>query len=346
MITGDKSYPHEVKYSCNAPRDYMKTVVTGGAGFIGIHLVKKLVDEGRDVVIVDDFSRGKEENISDLGVKNVELRKADLRDPRESAKALKGAGIVYHLAARVGGIEYMHGSENAELKALQDNLTIDTNVFKFAMDNGIKKIIYASSVSVYPMDLQHKHGVILSEEDMRYTNPEGGYGWAKLMGEIQLGWIKNIDVGIARIFNVYGECEPLDKTTYMVPALIKKAVLFPKEDFVVWGDGNQSRCLLYASDCVDALMKLEQRATNPPLAINIGSDVPVSIRTVAEKIVKISGKDMKIKYDTSKPTGALSRTANVRKVKALLGWEPKIDLDEGLKRTYTWAEKKLARKRI
>ncbi len=323
----------------------MKTVVTGGAGFIGIHLVKMLVEEGRDVVIVDDFSRGKAENISDLGVKNVELRKADLRDPRESAKALKGADILYHLAARVGGIEYMHGSENAELKALQDNLTIDTNVFKFAMDNGVKKIIYASSVSVYPMDLQRQHGVILSEENMRYTNPEGGYGWAKLMGEIQLGWVKNIDVGIARIFNIYGECEPLDKTTYMVPALTKKVVLYPQEDFIVWGDGNQSRCLLYASDCVDALIKLEQKATNPPLVVNIGSDIPVPVRTVAEKLVKISGKNMKIKYDASKPVGALSRTANVQKAKTLLEWEPKIDLDEGLKRTYVWAEKRLSKAR-
>lgn len=321
----------------------MSTVVTGGAGFIGIHLVKKFMDEGRDIVIVDDFSRGSVENLSDLGAEGVECRRADLRDYREAFKALEGADIVYHLAARVGGIEYMHGSEDAELRALQDNLAIDANVFRISRESGVKKIIYASSVSVYPMDLQQKLGVILSEDDLRHCNPEGGYGWAKLLGEMQLGWMKNVDIGIARIFNVYGECEPLDETTYMVPALIRKAVLYPKEDFVVWGDGNQSRCLLYVSDCVEALIKLEEKASNPPLIVNVGSDEPVPIRTIAKKIVGISGMKMEIKYDLSKPVGALSRTANLERAKASLGWEPKVNLDEGLKRVYIWAQRKLAK---
>jgi len=321
----------------------MRTVVTGGAGFIGIHLVKKLVDKGRDVVIVDNFSRGSAGNLSDLGVENVECREVDLRNYHEALMALKNADIVYHLAARVGGIMYMHGSEESELKALQDNISLDANVFRVCLERSVKKIIYASSVSVYPMDLQGKLGVVLSEDDMRYCNPEGGYGWAKLLGEMQLGWMKNVDIGIARIFNVYGECEPLDETTYMVPALIRKAVLYPKEDFVVWGDGNQSRCLLYVSDCVEALIKLEEKASNPPLIVNVGSDEPVPIRTIAKKIVEISGMKMKIKYDLSRPVGALSRTANLERAKASLGWEPKVNLDEGLKRVYIWAQRKLAK---
>jgi len=319
-----------------------KYIVTGGAGFIGSHLVKRLVDKGGDVTIVDNLSRGKLQNLTDLGIEDVQVRNIDLREHR-NCNRIKDADIIYHLAARVGGIEYMHKNEYAELEALQDNLLIDTNVFRTALVSGMDKIIYASSVSVYPMDLQNRPDTILSENDFYKYNPEGGYGWAKLMGEKQLNWMEDINIGIARIFNVYGECEPLDETTYMVPALIKKAVLYPKEEFIVWGNGNQTRSLLYVSDCIDALLKLEEKTASPPLVVNIGSDKPTSIKKVAETIANISDKNMKIIYDLTKPVGALSRTADLRKVKEALNWKPTVSLDEGLERTYNWAKRRLSK---
>jgi GDP-D-mannose 3',5'-epimerase len=318
----------------------MSTVVTGGAGFIGCHLVKRLLDEGRDVIVVDNFSRGSLENLRDVGAEKVKCVKADLRDYDQALAAIEGAETVYHLAAVVGSVEYLHGSEIAELRALQDNVVIDANVFRACLQHKVRKIVYASSVSVYPLDMQQKLDVVLSEEDLRYYNPEGGYGWSKLLGEIQLSWMKNIDVGIARIFTAYGPGEPLDETAHAVPALIRKAIRCP-EDFVVWGNGEQTRSFMYVSDCVEALVRLEVRASSPPLIVNVGSDKPTPIRVLAEKIVEISGKNIEIKYDPSKPAGPLSRTADITKARKVLGWSPKVSLEEGLRKTYAWAEKRL-----
>jgi UDP-glucose 4-epimerase len=138
----------------------MSTVVTGGAGFIGCHLVKRLLDEGRDVIVVDNFSRGSLENLRDVGAEKVKCVKADLRDYDQALAAIEGAETVYHLAAVVGSVEYLHGSEIAELRALQDNVVIDANVFRACLQHKVRKIVYASSVSVYPIDMQQKLDVI------------------------------------------------------------------------------------------------------------------------------------------------------------------------------------------
>lgn len=316
--------------------------MTGGAGFIGSHLVKRLFDEGMDIVVADDFSRGSRLNLLDLGVE-LECESVDLRDYSQASKVMDGADVVYHLAARVGSVEYLHANGVTELKAFQDNIIVDANVFRACIEKEVKKIIYASSVSVYPIDLQQKPDTVFSEEDLRYYDPEGGYGWAKLLGEIQMSWMKGIDIGIARIFNIYGPCVALDETAQVIPALIYKAIMYPKVDFVVWGNGNQTRCFTYVSDCIDALLRLNEEASNPPLIVNVGSDKSVPIRVLAEKIVEISRKDITIKYDPTKLVGPISRAADITRAKNLLGWSPKVSLQEGLRRTYNWIEEKLRR---
>ncbi len=318
----------------------MKTLVTGGAGLIGSHLVKRLLKDGREVLIADDFSRGKQSNLLDLGIQ-IDCTTVNLTDFSQALKATEGAETVFHLAAMVGSLELLHGSKMSELDAFQQLSLIDINVFKACLKNNVKRIIYTSSVSAYPIELQQTSHVVLPEGEISHYNPEGGYGWAKLLGEIQLDWIRDIDVGIARVFNVYGENESPDKNAHVVPALIRKAISYPDEDFIVWGDGTQSRDFLYVTDAVDALIRLEKKASNPPTTINIGSDQAVPISTIAEKIVEISGKDMAIKYDPSKPIGPLSRTADTSRTRDILGWQPQVDLDEGLRRTYLWAENRL-----
>lgn len=327
----------------------MKTIVTGGAGFIGSNLVKALLDRGREVVIVDDFSRGNSLNLSDLGIK-ADCQEVDLRDFAQTLKVIQGAETVFHLAARVGSINWLHGSEMAELEAFQTNLLIDTNTFRACIQNRVKKIIYASSVSVYPIHLQNRHDVVFSEDDCPIPakgsktpiiNPEGGYGWAKLMGEIQLHWIKDIQVGIARIFNIYGENGALGESAHVVVALMSKAIRYPEEEFIVWGDGKQSRDFLYVQDCVEALLLLEEKVSTPSVVVNIGSGKAVTIGSLAEQIIKISGKKIQPKYDPNKPVGPISRTADITKAKAILGWQPKVNLEEGLRRTYIWLEKRL-----
>lgn len=335
----------------------MKTVVTGGAGFIGSHLVRRLVADGRKVVVASDFSRLGADNLPGLGMQpaDIELREADLSDYPQAVKAVSGGESIFHLAARVGSLVFLHGNETAELVTLQSNLIIDANVFRACLEAGVKKLVYASSCAVYPMDRQSAHGAVFAEDDLQFPqksaltptlghwpiNPDGGYGWAKLIGEVQLGWMENINIGIARIFNIYGENEPLEAKAHVIGDLIRKMILQSQGELVVRGDGKQSRDFLYVSDCIEALLKLEEKAANPPVTVNIGSGQPTSIDTVAQKAMSISGKRIKITYDTTKPVGPLSRTADISKAKALLGWEPKVDLDEGLRRTYTWAEKRL-----
>lgn len=333
----------------------MRTVVTGGAGFIGSHLVRRLLDEGRQVVIADDFSTGSMQNLVDLGIEpsDVGLRASglaiDLKDFAQASKVIEGAQVVYHLAARVGSIEYLHGSEASELLALQTNLVIDANVFRACLENRVGKLIHASSVSVYPISLQQCLDAVFAESGFQTShinsstvNPDGGYGWAKVLGEVQLSWMQGLKIGIARIFNVYGENEePNGENAHVVPALIRKAILYPREKFIVWGDGKQSRDFLYVSDCVDALIRLEDKASSPPFVVNIGSEKTVPIGRLAGKIVELSGKDMKPVYDAGKPVGPLSRTADITKARELLDWEPRVGLDEGLRRTYGWVQARL-----
>ena len=318
----------------------MKIAVTGGAGFIGSNLVRKLLDNGHDVVIIDDFSRGSELNLQDLGI-NTDIRRIDLRESNLALNSIKGVEAVFHLAARVGSINYLHGSKWNELEALQCNLIIDANVFRACLESGVKKLIYASSVAIYPIENQNKSEATFSEKSLSRYNPEGGYGWAKLMGEIQLAWTEGMEIGIARIFNIYGENGAMGKSSHVITALIRKAILYPQEKYIVWGDGQQTRDFLYVGDCVEALIKMREKTTKEPLIINIGSDKAVKISMIAEEIARISGKNMEITYDLSQPSGPFSRTSDNRLVKALLNWEPKVSLDEGLRRTYAWEEKRL-----
>ena len=164
----------------------MKTVVTGGAGFIGSHLVRRLLDEGREVMVADDLSMGSVQNLLDLGIEPSDVglgtldSAVDLRDFNRTAKAVKDADVVYHLAARIGSIDYLHGSDIHEMEALQTNLVIDANVLRACRENDVSKLVYASSVAVYPVNLQQRFDVSFSEDGLEVSaikdsqiNPDG-----------------------------------------------------------------------------------------------------------------------------------------------------------------------------
>jgi GDP-D-mannose 3',5'-epimerase len=324
----------------------MNVAVTGGTGFIGSHVVKKLVEQGRSVVVVADFAHLGMENLAGLGFRtgDLEVRKADLTDYRQVQATLGGVEVVFHLAAVVGSLKYLHGTEMAELVALQRNLAIDANVFRVCLEKGVKKLVYASSCAVYPMDRQYSHGAVFREDDFNATNPDGGYGWSKLLGELQLGWTKNIGIGIARIFNAYGENEPLEEVrAHAIGDLTRKVVLSTQPELKVRGDGTQSRDYLYVTDCADALLRVEEKVSSPPLIVNIGSGRPTSIGTIAEKLVALSGKYIRLTYDLSQTTGPVSRTADMTRVWEVLGWQPLVSLDDGLGQTYQWVKSRLGK---
>lgn len=320
-----------------------KIAVTGAAGFLGSHVARHLMERGDELVLIDDLSAGFLDNLRGLGVEQKCLI-GDLRDYKFARDSLKGVEKIFHFAAVVGSVAYLHGSNANEVDAMQSNLVIDSNVFRACTSHGIKKIIYPSSVSVYPIDEQFGSKVAFKEEDsLRKVNPEGGYGWAKYVAEKQLEMMPETICGVARIFHAYGEniYLPEDKSQ-VIGSLLRKAIHYPKEDFVVWGDGEQRRCFVFIDDVMDALIGLETRVDKGEnLTVNLGSTDEITVGKLAQMIVELSKKEIKIKFDLSKPRGALSRKPDLAFIKRELNWEPRTSLKDGLERTYSWAEKRL-----
>ncbi|HVB12098.1 MAG TPA: NAD-dependent epimerase/dehydratase family protein [Nitrososphaerales archaeon] len=321
-----------------------RVAITGGAGFLGSHIAKQQIEKGNDVVIIDNFSSGSIENLNDLAIRQSCIT-GDLRNYEFARESLASVDTLYHFAAEVGSVEYLHGSNDREMDALQANLVIDTNVFRACRENQVNCVIYASSVSVYPFERQLAGGAVFKEEDATdRVNPEGGYGWSKFLGEVQLSMMKDVSIGIARIFHAYGKNIYLKPDrSQVIASLITKAINYPKDDFIVWGNGAQRRCFVFIDDVLDALDKLERYVMrNGKLVVNIGSQDEVTIKELAEEIVRISGKDIRLKFDTSKPSGALYRTPNLERIGKVLGWTPETDLSKGLSDTYEWAKTRLS----
>lgn len=321
-----------------------KVVVTGGAGFLGSHIVRRLLDDGHEVSIVDDFSSGSIENLKGLGI-TQKCIVGDLKDPDLARRSLKGADAVFHFAAEVGSVAYLHGSAAREVSTLQSNIAIDVNVFRACAENRIRRVVYASSVSVYPIDEQQGSRVRFREADSeRKVNPEGGYGWSKYIAEKQLSMMPEVSSGIARIFHAYGSNIYLKPDrSQVIASLIRKAVRYPREGFSVWGNGEQRRCFVYIDDVIDALFRLfDCTAKRGSLTVNIGSTEETSVRELAQDVVEVSGKKIPIRFDASKPTGALNRTPDLTRIKRVLGWTPSTSFREGLERTYAWAEGRLS----
>jgi len=316
-----------------------RVLVTGGAGFIGSHLVEELLDLNCDVYVADNLSRGSLENISHL-LDRIHFYKVDLTKMENCISVTRDVDFVFHLAADVGGIHFI---KKENVKCLTPDLLMHVNMLEACRINDVKRFLFTSSACVYRE--KNPDGLnIFKEEDAIPANPSTTYGWAKLVGEI-LCRSYYLDYGIkcsvVRIFNAYGERENLDpKWSHVIPSLIRKAILYPKEGFRIFGDGKQERAFLYVKDCVEGLILAMMKIENAE-PINLGSDEVISIEELAKKIIAISGKRIEIEYDLSGPRGTNKYCADTTRMREILGWEPKTPLDIGLKKTYEWAKRKL-----
>lgn len=324
-----------------------KIIITGAAGFIGSHLAKALEKPENKLVLIDDFSRGKQKYLDYLGVK-TNVTWMDLRKYDDYFCNFYGADTIYHCACRIGNNQFLHGSTGNELKALQENLVIDRNVFQAAVECKVKKVIYTSSVSVYNTERQRSDEALFSEDslDLYRIDPEGGYGWAKFIGEKQLNMMSDMGIktGIARIFKSYGPCDDYsDESGQVVCTLMRKAINYPKEKYVIWNDGSAKRCLVYIDDLVDAFLKIDKYLDKKSITVNIGGNQPYSVRELAVKILQIANKKgMDIENDMSKLAGVRSRIPILDKAKKELNWQPTTALEKGLKKTYEWVKYDIA----
>jgi len=328
-------------------------LVTGGAGLIGSNLVKRLTDSGFRIVVVDNLSRGRLAYLKSEGggfVIDIErdFYRIDLSVPGALTPILEAEKIAYvfHLADIVGGINYVFSHEGY---VFRQNILINSNVIEAVRQQPglLKGFIYVGTACSFPDFKQTaSYNKPLVEEDQYPASPESAYGWSKLMGEYEALLLEkefHIPVSVLTLHNVYGPPSDYDPTSsQVIPALIHRAITYPDTEFVVWGSGRQGRAFVYVDDVVDSLVAAMENGLGQGL-IQIGPDVCTSIREIAETVVDISGKNIAIQYDTSKPEGDEWRYADYGKAKRLLGWSPKTSIRDGLERLYSWIETDMLR---
>ncbi len=315
-------------------------LVTGGASFIGSHLVDKLVSLGSKVTVVDNLSSGTLENLQQskekITFKNQDLEyisKPDLEN------IFKDQEIVFHLAAVHGGRGYIttHPAD------VSSNYSIDHHVFEGCNDSNVKNLVFASTACVYPTKLQDTIGsdYKLKEQDADPTNLDTfmsadiEYGWEKLMSEMQLNAFKK-QYGLkgcpVRFVTAYG---PRENETHAIIALIYKAIE-KMNPYQIWGDGNQERDFTYVEDIVEGTILAGEKIFDGT-PVNLGTGDRYKMIDVVNMIFKIlNWKPDTIEFDTSKPVGALSRALNNERANNLLGWSPRFDLESGLRKTIDW----------
>jgi GDP-D-mannose 3', 5'-epimerase len=314
-----------------------KHLVTGAAGFVGSHLVRRLVRDGYEVVGIDNLSSGSTKNLQDVSGE-FEFLKGDCRDAESCFGWAKGKDYIWSLAANMGGIGYIT-AVGADI--MHDNALINLNMLKAAQQSGTPNYFYSSSACVYPMSRQINENVIpLKESDVYPAEPDQFYGWEKLFTEKTCEAYArdyNLRVRIARFHNVYGPAfTAFDRERAKAPChLISKVIKHPNPEFTIWGDGKQTRSFLFIRDCLDGVITLMNSVYDKP--VNIGSDYAVSINDLAGLIIKISGKAIEPSHDLNRPQGVRGRNSDNTLVKEVIGWQAAVSLQSGLVETYRWA---------
>ena len=312
----------------------LNVLVTGGASFIGSHLVEALVARGARVRVVDNLSSGRLENIRSLVEGGqVEFRDEDLLDPEVAHRAAEGMKVVFHLAADHGGRGYI----DTHPVECSTNLVLDGLVFRGAHQAGVKKIVFASSGCVYPTSRQMDTSaeVFLSEDLVRPPyEADDLYGWAKLMGELTLRAYHEqygMKAVSCRYFTAYG---PRCPENHAVMAMIARAFL-GQDPFEVWGTGEQIRNWTYIDDIVEGTILAAEKIDDGS-GVNIGTTERIRVIDCARQVIELAGYDAELKTLPDKPTGPLNRVADSSLSRRVLGWQPEVRFEDGLRRTVEW----------
>lgn len=311
-----------------------RVLITGGASFIGSHLVDALVSRGADVKVVDDLSSGQPTNIQEhLDSGNIDFTQGDLRASDVAKSAIAEMQVIFHLAADHGGRGYVDTYQAGPAS----NLLLDGLVFREAVNAGVEKVVFASSGCVYPNYLQAD-----ADEELYLTEEKVGppyeadnmYGWAKLVAEwtLQAYYREHgLKAASCRYFTVYG---PRAKENHAVIAMTSRAFM-GQNPFEVWGDGTQIRNWTHVDDIVEGTI-LAAEKIDDGTAINLGTMERIRVIDAAHMVLEMTGHKAEIKLLPHMPTGPVNRVADNSLAMKLLEWTPKVAFQEGLRRTIDW----------
>jgi GDP-D-mannose 3',5'-epimerase len=321
-----------------------KILVVGAGGFIGGHLVKKLLANGNQIVCCD--IKPKEYWFQDFD--ETENHYAmDMKDILNCRKVSKGVNYVFNMACNMGGMGFI---ENNKAECMQSVL-INTNLLVACNEHKVEKYFFSSSACAYNIDKQQQSFIEgLKEDDAYPANPEDGYGWEKLFSERMCRHFMEdygIQVRIARYHNIYGPYGTYDGGREKAPAALCRKIIQTKKEksqsIDVWGDGEQTRTFLFIDECIEGTLKLFESDYSEP--INIGSDEQVSINQMIDIISEIAEiEKLNKNYQLDKPKGVRGRSSNNDLIKKVLNWSYQMSLKDGLTKTYKWIESEMSQK--
>jgi UDP-N-acetylglucosamine/UDP-N-acetyl-alpha-D-glucosaminouronate 4-epimerase len=305
----------------------MRYLVTGGAGFIGSNIVDELVRRGHRVVVLDDLSSGKESNLA--GVRNkIELRVGSITDLAAVQAACSGADYVIHMAARTS----VPRSVEDPLDTNRVNIDGTLNVLVAARDAKVRRFVYAASSAAYG------ESPTLPKVETMPPDPISPYGVTKYVGEIYgqvFGRVYGLENASLRYFNVFG---PRQDPTSQYSGVLSRFMLAviegkPPE---IFGDGEQSRDFTYVENVVDATLRACEASGASGKMFNGGTGVRITLNEVLRQLEKITGKKLQAKYEPPRSGDILHSQADIALARKILGYEPRMMFEEGLKRTWEW----------